>query len=259
MKKSPSDFREGNSPTTVKQNKNEVSIFGIFFFLQNVLYIERMCRMCSTQKDYNFTTYSKTNMVKIPLKIKKNNHFKIIKRTIECSGAEMFTVLLPSNVASPSLGLTIGPESEDPRNQWKNIKIYSVSDWEPVQGLQDQNNGVLIEAGLWMERLVGGTLRAVFSQMNGATLSLFRCALQGQLCCAPLQQTSFFVLYFSQISQKRDLNPTAFLCNSDRNNNPWEINMDVSETGIEDSLDEMCSCVTLSAPWTCINLLLKKT
>lgn len=64
-------------------------------------------------------------MIKIPLK-KKNKTLR---------GAEMFTVLLPSNAASPSLGSTIGPKSEDLRDQWTNFKIYSVSDWEPVQGL----------------------------------------------------------------------------------------------------------------------------
>lgn len=71
----------------------------------------------------------------ITILFKKKNNFKIIKITIKCSGAEMFTVLLHSSAASPSLGSTIGPESEHLRDQWKNFKIYSVSDWEPVRGL----------------------------------------------------------------------------------------------------------------------------
>lgn len=81
------------------------------------------------------------------------------------------------------------------------------------------------------------------------------CSSGAIVLCTSLSNIFF---NFSQISRKCNLNPTAFLCNSDRNNNLWDINMDVSETGIEDSLDEMCSCVTLSAAWTCINLLWKR-
>lgn len=156
-------------------------------------------------------------MIKIPLKKKK------IK--IKCSGAEKFTVLLPSNAALPSLGSTIGPESEDLRDQWKNFKIYYVSDWEQCE---DFRTRLMV---LWLRLGSGrrGWLEAHWELFSRWMVPLCHCSdvFFRDNCVVHLSIKHLFLfLYFSQISQKCDWNPTAFLCNSDRNNNRWDINMD---------------------------------
>lgn len=65
-------------------------------------------------------------MIKILFK-KKKITLKLLKELSSALGLRCL-VLLPGNAASPSLG----PESENLRDQWNNFKIYSVSDWEPV-------------------------------------------------------------------------------------------------------------------------------